>query len=72
MKSDFINLLVNKHVKVYTIDANQLSLKHNLKNKISTIMESIIFYVSNIIPYDMALIEMKKSIESKFGKKVLK
>ena len=69
MKPKFINMLVQKNVKAYTIDANKLASKYNFKNKISTIMESAIFYLYNIIPYDMALMEMKKSIENKFSKK---
>ena len=69
MKPKFINMLVNKNVKAYIIDANKLANKYNFKNKISTIMESAIFNLYNIIPYDMALIEMKKSITNKFSKK---
>ena len=69
MKPSFINMLVNKNVKIYVIDANKLADKYNFKNKISTIIESAIFYISNIIPYDMAILEMKKSIENKFSKK---
>ena len=69
MKPKFINMLVNKNVKAYIIDANELASKYNFKNKISTIMESAIFNLYNIIPYDMALMEMKKSITNKFSKK---
>ena len=69
MQPKFINMLVEKNAKVYTIDANKLANKYNFKNKISTIMESAIFNLYNIIPYDMALLEMKKSIENKFSKK---
>ena len=69
IKPKFNNMLVNKNAKVFVIDANDLANKYNFKNKISTIMESAIFYLSNIIPYDMALIEMKKSITNKFSKK---
>ena len=69
MQGKFINLLKEKNIKVYTIDANALALKYNLKNKISTIMETVIFYISNIIPYNLALEEIKKNIRTKFSKK---
>ena len=69
MQPKFVNMLINKNAKVYTIDANKLASKYNFKNKISTIMESAIFSLYNIIPYDMALLEMRKSIENKFSKK---
>jgi len=69
MQPKLLKLLRDNNIKVYTIDANELALKHNLKNKISTIMETIIFYISNIIPYDLATEEIKKNIRAKFSKK---
>ena len=69
MSKKFIDLCLKNNDKVYTIDANKLASEYNFKNKISTIMESAIFYISNVINYNLALMEMKKSIENKFAKK---
>lgn len=69
MSKKFIDMCLNNNIKVYTIDANKLASKYNFKNKISTIMESAIFYISNIINYQISLMEMKKSITNKFSKK---
>lgn len=69
MKPEFVNMLVNNNIKVYTIDANKLALNHNLKNKISSVMEASILYIMDIIPYEIALDELRKGIKNKFSKK---
>lgn len=62
-------LFIKRHCKVYIINAYDLADSVGLKRKISTIMESAIMYLSNIIPYDEALTKMKESIYNKFSKK---
>lgn len=62
-------LFLNKHVKVYLINAYELANQVGLKGKISTIMESVILYLSDIIPYNVALEKMQESIKNKFSKK---
>ena len=61
-------LLKNK-AKVYLINAFELANQVGLRGKISTIMESAIMYLSEIIPYSLALDKMKESIYNKFSKK---
>jgi pyruvate-ferredoxin/flavodoxin oxidoreductase len=69
MSNRLKKLLNDRHSKVYLINAYALADQVGLKGKISTIMESSIMYLSNIIPYDNALEKMKDSIRSKFSKK---
>ena len=59
----------SKNIKVYIINAYELARKVGLKNKISMIMESIIFNLSNIIDYDLAITKLKEYITNKFSKK---
>ena len=73
-----INRMINYHLKkvllkakakVYIINAYDLANRVGLKGKISTIMESAIMYLSDIVPYTLALEKMEESIKNKFSKK---
>ncbi len=69
MKPSFYNKLIDANAKVYVINAYALAEKVGLKNKISTIMESAIFSLTDVVKYEDALTCMEKIIESKFAKK---
>jgi len=62
-------LLLKKNCKVYIINAYDLANQVGLKGKISTIMESAIMYMTDIMDYELSLDKMKESIEKKFSKK---
>ena len=66
---NFKKLLLKKNCKVYIINAYDLANQVGLKGKISTIMESAIMYMTDIMDYDLSLDKMKESIEKKFSKK---
>ena len=63
------NLLINKNINFYIIDANKLANELGLGNKISSIMETILFKIGHIMPFDFALYQMKEDIEKKFANK---
>ena len=69
MKDSLKKKICDAHAKVYVINANAVAEEVGLKNKISTIMESAIFALTGIVPYEEALEHMEKSIVSKFSKK---
>lgn len=62
-------LLLDKHAKVYLINAYDLAEQVGLKGKISTIMESTIMYLTSVMPYDEALKYIEDGIKKKFAKK---
>ncbi len=62
-------ILLDKNVRFYVVDAMGLASKVGLKNKISSIMETILFKVGHIIDFDFAVQKIEKSIEDKFSKK---
>ena len=62
-------ILKNRNVKFYIIDANSISKEVGLNNKISSIMEVIIFKICKIIDFDYAFDEIKKSLTKKFQNK---
>lgn len=67
--NDIKNTIKEKNIKVYTINAYYLARKLGLGNKISTIMESIILKLSNLINYEQAKEEMKKNAKNRYFKK---
>ena len=63
------NIIKNRHISFYIIDANNIAKEVGLNNKISSIMEVIIFKICKIIDFDYAYDEIKKSLTKKFQNK---
>jgi len=61
--------LAQKRIKFYVINATQIAKEIGLGSRINTIMQSAFFKVTNIIPYELAVSEMKKAVEKTYGKK---
>lgn len=65
MKQD----ILNKNLKVYTIDANKIARENSLNGKINTIMQTCLFKVLDIIPFKQAVAKIKQGIVSTYSKK---
>lgn len=65
MKQD----LIKKNVKLYSIDANKIACEFHLGVKINTIMQTALFYVTKLLPFDVAMKNIKHSIETSYFKK---
>jgi pyruvate-ferredoxin/flavodoxin oxidoreductase len=63
------NIIKNRKIKFYIVDANAIAKEVGLNNKISSIMEVIIFKICKIIDFDYAYEEIKKSLTKKFENK---
>ena len=63
------NILKDRNIKFYIVDANAIAKEVGLNNKISSIMEVIIFKICKIIDFDYAFEEVKKSLTKKFANK---
>ncbi|MGV8163035.1 MAG: pyruvate:ferredoxin (flavodoxin) oxidoreductase [Candidatus Nanoarchaeia archaeon] len=61
--------IINKKIKVYTIDAFKLAKDLGLSNKINTIMQTAFFKLANIIPEEQAIRLTKEHIAQQFSKK---
>ena len=61
-------LAVNK-IKTYIIDANNIADKNNIPNKISTIMETAIIYITKLLSYEDYIKQVEIFINNKFSKK---
>ena len=61
--------LAEHHINFYIINATKIASELGLGSRTNTIMQSAFFKVSEVIPYDQAVEEMKKAIYKSYGKK---
>ena len=61
--------LAKKNINFYIIDATEIAESIGLGNRTNTILQSAFFKISEVIPYDMAVAEMKKAVEKSYGRK---
>ncbi len=67
---DFVKkYLAVHHIAMYTIDATKIASEIGLGNRTNTILQSAFFKISGVIPYDLAVEQMKKFIVKSYGKK---
>ncbi len=61
--------IIQKRLKVYTIDAYSVANEVGMKGRINTVMQVCFFAVSGVLPREEAIAEIKHSIEKTYGKK---
>ncbi len=61
--------LAKNDIKFYIMNATQIADELGLGTRTNTIMQSAFFKLSNVIPYDKAIGEMKAAIKKSYGKK---
>jgi len=61
--------LLEKHLKVYVINAYDVAEKAGMGNRINTIMQTCFFAISGVLPRDQAIAEIKHAIEKTYGKR---
>ena len=61
--------LAENDISFYIINATKIAKEIGLGNRTNTIMQSAFFKVSGVIPYDLAVEEMKTAINKTYGKK---
>ncbi len=61
-------LAVNK-INFYIINATKIATEIGLGGRTNTILQSAFFKISNVIPYDLAVEQMKKFIVKSYGRK---
>ena len=58
-----------KNISVYYINATQIAQEIGLGNRTNTILQSAFFRITEVIPVDLAIEQMKKFIVKSYGKK---
>ena len=62
-------VIKNKNIKLYIINANKVASEVGLGNKINTVMATVIFKIGKLIDFNFAINEIKKSLETLFSNK---
>ena len=57
------------NITLYIINATMIAQEIGLGNRTNTILQSSFFKITNVIPYDLAVEQMKKFIVKSYGKK---
>ncbi len=61
--------MAEQNVKFYIINATEIAEEVGLPGRTNSIMQSAFFKVSNVIPYELAVKEMKEAVEKTYGRK---
>ncbi len=61
--------LAENEINFYIINGTKLGEEIGLGTRTNTIMQSAFFKITGVIPYEMAVDEMKKAIVKSYGKK---
>jgi len=61
--------LAENDISFYIINATAIAEEIGLGSRTNTIMQAAFFKISNVIPYEMAVSEMKDAVVKSFGKK---
>lgn len=61
--------LAEKKINFYIINATKIASEIGLGNRTNTILQSAFFKISNVIPYDLAVTQMKEFIVKSYGRK---
>jgi pyruvate-ferredoxin/flavodoxin oxidoreductase len=57
------------NIRFYILNATKIAAEIGLGNRTNTILQSAFFKISGVIPYDLAVEQMKKFIVKSYGKK---
>ena len=62
-------IIIDKKIKVYTIDAQKVAENSGMGRRINTVMQVCFFAISGILPKDEAIAAIKDSIVKTYGRK---
>ena len=69
LTKDMQKTIIDKNIKVYTIDALKIAKEVGLGNRINTVMQAAFFKISGVLPEKEAIELIKKAIHDTFIKK---
>ncbi|MEZ6318286.1 MAG: pyruvate:ferredoxin (flavodoxin) oxidoreductase [Phycisphaerales bacterium] len=61
--------IVERKLKVFTIDADKVAIEAGVGRRINTIMQTCFFALSGVLPKDEAIAHIKAAIKKTYGKK---
>ncbi len=69
LPNDVKRYLAENNINFYIINATALAEEIGLGNHTNTIMQSAFFKIAEVIPFELAVSEMKKFVKKSFGRK---
>jgi pyruvate-ferredoxin/flavodoxin oxidoreductase len=63
------NIIAQKKIKFYTINAHKIASEVGLGGRINVIMQAAFFKLANILPYEEAERHMKEAVKKTYGRK---
>jgi pyruvate-ferredoxin/flavodoxin oxidoreductase len=61
--------MAENEINFYIINATKLGVEIGLGNRTNTILQSAFFKIANVIPFEVAVAQMKKAIDKSYGNK---
>jgi pyruvate-ferredoxin/flavodoxin oxidoreductase len=61
--------IIEKKLRFYVIDAYEVAKQTGMGGRINTIMQTCFFAISGVLPRELAIAEIKKSIKKTYGKR---
>jgi len=61
--------ILDKHIRVYCIDAYRIAGITGMDKRINTIMQTCFFSISGVLPADVAIKSIKDAVEKTYGRK---
>ncbi len=61
--------IIDKHLKLYVINASQVARESGMGGRINTIMQVCFFALAGVLPQQEAITKIKKAIDKTYGKK---
>ena len=61
--------IIDRKIKFYVIDASSVAAKTGMGSRTNTIMQTCFFAISNVLPKEEAIAQIKKSIQKTYSKK---
>ena len=62
-------LILDRDLKVWVIDAAAVAREAGLGKRINTVMQPCFFYLSGVVPREQALARIKSSVEASYGRR---
>ncbi|MEG2336880.1 MAG: pyruvate:ferredoxin (flavodoxin) oxidoreductase, partial [Bacteroidales bacterium] len=69
LPNDMKKFMAENNITFYIINATAIAEEIGLGNRTNTILQSAFFKISNVIPFELAVSQMKKAIDKSYGKK---
>src|SRR4051812_4934679 len=69
MPREVQSVVIERGLRLYAIDASRVAREAGLGRRINTIMQTCFFALSDVMPHDEAIAEIRRAIEKSYGRR---